>query len=90
MGILGAEVVTYFLGQVVVHDVFEIDLVEIVSPWVKDREALVLDSLGAILHDVVTDEVKLGFISRDWVRKIIFVDIFLIISNKGSDGLDAG
>ena len=89
LGILGAEVVTYLLSQVVIHDVFKIDLIKIVGPRVEDGEAFVLDSLSAVLHDIITDEGKLSFIGRNWVRKIIFVYIFLIISNKRSNGLDA-
>ena len=62
MGILSAEMLAHLRGEVVIHDIFEIDLVEIVGPWVKNREALVLDPLCAILHNVVPDELKVSLV----------------------------
>ena len=90
LGVLGAEVVADLLSKVVIHDVFEIDFVKIVGPWVEHREALVLDSLRSVLHDVVADELEVGLVGGDWVCEVVFVDILLRVSNEGSNGLDAG
>ena len=56
----------------------------------EDGEALVLDSLAAVLHDVVTNEGEVGLIGGDWVVQVVFVHLLLWVSNEGSDGLDAG
>ena len=48
--------------KIVVHDIFEIDLVKIVGPWMEDREAFVLDSLAAVLGDVVLDEGEVSLV----------------------------
>ena len=36
LSVLGAKFITNFLGKIVVHDVLEIDLVEIIGPWVQN------------------------------------------------------
>ena len=80
---------THLGGQIVVHDIFEINLIEVVSPRVQDGEALVLDALVPVLHDVLLDEIELSLIGGDGIGKVVLVDVLFGISNKGSDGLDA-
>lgn len=89
MSVLGAEVLADLGSEVIVHDVLEVDLVKIVSPWVQHGEALVLDALGAILEDVVADEGEVRFVSVNWVTKIILNHLFFDITDEGSDGPDA-
>ena len=86
---LGRQALAYLLGQIVVHDVFEVDFVEVVGPWVKHREALVLYALSAVLLDVFLQEFKLGLVSVDWVAEIILIDGLLRVTDEGADGLDA-
>ena len=80
----------HLLGQIVVHDVFKVDFVEVVGPWVQHREALVLYALSAVLLDVFLQELELGLIGVDRVAEIILVDGLLGVTDEGADGLDAG
>ena len=86
---LGRQALAYLLGQIVVHDVFEVDFVEVVGPWVEHREALVLYALSAVLLDVFLQEFKLGLVGVDWVAEIILIDGLLRVTDEGADGLDA-
>lgn len=36
LSVLSAKFVTNLLGKIVVHDILEIDLVEIIGPWVQN------------------------------------------------------
>lgn len=74
MRVLSPEIGANFWGQIVVHDVLEIDFVKIVSPGVEHREALVLDALVAVLLDVGLDEFKVGLIGVHRVAEIILVN----------------
>ena len=57
----------HFAGQVVVHDVLEVNFVEVVRPWVQNGEALVLYALLAVLLDVLFEELETRLIGRDRV-----------------------
>ena len=54
-------------GEVIVDDVFEVDLIEVVGPRVQHREALVLNALGAVLEDIVLKELEVRFVGADRV-----------------------
>ena len=90
LGVLGTKLSAHLCGQVVVHDVLEVDFVEIVSPWVQHGEALMLYALSTVLLDVFLEELKVGLIGVDGVAKIILIDGFLLVTDEGTDGLDAG
>jgi len=49
-------------GQIIIHDVFEVNLIEIIGPWVEHREAFMLDSLLAELRNIVFQEFKVCFV----------------------------
>jgi len=87
---LGLQILAHFSGQVVIHDVLEVDLVEVVSPWVQHGEALVLNFLRAVLLDVLLEELELGFVGVDGVAEVIVIDLLLVVTDERSDGLDAG
>ena len=89
MGARRLELAADLIGQVVVHDVLEVDLVEIVGPWVKHGEALILDALGAVLLDVFLEELEVSFISVDRVSKVIGIDRLLLVADERADCLDA-
>ena len=76
-------------GQIVVHDVFEVDFVKVVSPRMKHSEALVLDALSAVLLNVFFQELEVSLIGVNRVAQIISVDFFLLVANKRANGLDA-
>lgn len=76
-------------AQIVVHNIFKVDLVEIVGPWVEDGEALVLDFLVAVLHDVLLDELEVSFVGRDGVGQVILINVLLGVPNERSNSLDA-
>ena len=89
LGVLGAEELAHLSSQVVVHDVLEVNFVEIVGPWVQHGEALVLYALSAVLLDVFLEELEVGLVSVDGVTQVILVDGFLLVADEGADGLDA-
>ena len=90
LGVLSTEDGANFAGQIIVHDVLKVDLVEIVSPWVQHREALVLYALGTVLLNVLLKELELSLVGVDRVAKVILVDGFLLVADEGANGLDAG
>ena len=89
LGILGSQMLAHFAGQIVVHDVLEIDFVQIIGPWVQHGEALVLDALDTVLLDVLLEEFESRFISGDRVAEIILDDRLLRVTDERADGLDA-
>ena len=85
----GGQLLADLVVDVVVDDVLEVDLVEVVGPRVQHREALVLDVLGAVLLDVLLDEVELGFVRADRVREVVLVDDLAGVAHERVDRLDA-
>ena len=49
-------------GQIIVHNVLEVNLIEIVGPWMEHRETLMLNSLLAELCNIVFQELKVCFV----------------------------
>ena len=76
-------------GEIIIHYIFEVNLIEIVGPWVKDREALMLDALLSELRNIVFQEFKVCFVGRDWICKIILDDFFLGVADESTDSFDA-
>ena len=86
---MSSEVVTDFSSKIIVHDVLEVNFIEIVGPWMEHREALMLDTLAAELADIVPQELKVCLVGRDGVRKIVLDDFFLGVADETTDGFDA-
>jgi len=72
--VLSPEIGTNLRGKIVVHDVFEIDFVKIISPRVEHGKALMLYSLIAVLLDVCLNELKVGLVSVHRIAEVVFVD----------------
>ena len=89
MGVLSAQDGAHFAGQIVVHDILEVNFVEIVGPWVQHGEALVLYALSAVLLDVLLQELELCLVSVHGVTKIVLIDGFLLVTDERSDRLNA-
>jgi len=87
---LSVKSIADLLSQVVVDNVFEVNLVEIISPRVQNREALVLDSLRAVLFDVLSHKFEASLVSGDRVVKVVIIDLLVRVTDEGTDGLDAG
>jgi hypothetical protein len=85
LSVLNTEVCAYLFGQVIVHNILEVNFVEIVSPWVEHREAFVLNALLSVLRDVISDECEVGFISLNWVLEVILNKLFFVISDERSN-----
>ena len=68
--------------QVVVDNILDVDSIKIVSPWMKNLEALMLDVLFSVSLNILSEELKAALISLDWVAEIIFIDCFLVISQE--------
>jgi hypothetical protein len=85
----GAKSGVNLLGQAVVNDVFEVNVVKLVSPWMEHLEALMVHVLLSESLDVLLDEDKVGLVSFDRVAQVIFIDRLLVVSQEGSNGLDA-
>ena len=62
LGVLSLKAGAYLGGQVVVDNIFEVNFVEVVGPWVEHREALVLDALSTVLENVITDVGEVGLV----------------------------
>ena len=86
---LGLEGLADLVGEIIIHNVLEVDLVEIISPWVQHGEALVLDALLAVLLDVFLEELEVSLVSVDWVVEFVSVDWLLLVTNERANGLDA-
>ena len=71
---MSPEIGANLRGQIVVHDVFEIDFVKIVSPRVEYGKALMLDALVAVLLYVCLNELKVGLVSVHRVTEVVLVD----------------
>lgn len=84
------QVLAHFAGKIIVDNVLEVNLVKIICPGVEHGEALMLDALGAVLHDILLDKGEVGFVSAHGVGKIVFSDNLLGVANKRADSLDAG
>lgn len=87
--VLSLEIFANLAGQVVVHDVLEIDLVEVVGPGVQHGEALVLDALLTVLLDVLLDELEVRLIGVHGVAQVVVVDLLARVADKGANRLDA-
>ena len=90
LGVLAGEGLHDLVGEVVVHDVLEINLVEVVGPGVQHGEALVLYALVTELLDVLLQELEVGLVGLHGVGEVVLVDAFLRVADEGADGLDAG
>ena len=89
LGALSLEDGANFGGQVVVHDVLEVDLVQVISPWVQNGESLVLYALRTILHNVRLEELKVSLIGVDRVLEVFGDDRLLLVTNKRANSLNA-
>lgn len=89
LGALGLEMSANPLGQIIVHDVLEVDLVKIVGPGVEHGEALVLYALGAVLLDVLLKELEVSLIGVDWVAQVISIDWLLLVADERANRLNA-
>ena len=86
---MGSKLTADFIGEVVVQNVFEINIIEIVGPRVENLEALILDALRAEALDIFNNEIGFAFVNVSRVGNIILVDLLVGIADKLSNSLDA-
>ena len=55
----------------------------------KDLEALMLDLLLSVSLNILLEHRELSLVCLDWVAQIILVDVLLVVTKEGSNGLDA-
>lgn len=48
-----------------------------------------LDSLRAVLFDVLSNKFERGLISRNWVVEVIIIDLLVRVTDEGTNSLDA-
>lgn len=72
-----------------INNVFHIDLVEVVGPWMQHLEALILDVLLAVAQDVSLQEIERGLVGFDGVLKVVLIgiDVF-VLAQECSDRFD--
>lgn len=75
--------------QIVVYDVLEVNRLELISPWMEDSEALVLDVLVSEPLDVLTDKLIVSLIGLDGVDEFVGVHFLFLVLDKGRHGLEA-
>ena len=71
---------TNLLFKVVVDDIFHVDGVKVVGPWMEYLEAFVFDTLISVSIDIIPEMFKIGLVSLDWVTKIVLVDGLSVVS----------
>lgn len=76
--------------QVVVDNVLHVNCIEVVSPWMEDLEALVLDSLLSVSLNVVVEEGEGSLVSLDWVVQVVLGIVLLGVPQELTDSLYAG
>lgn len=81
---------THLISETVVQNVLEVNVVKIVSPWVKDLEALILYALFLETLDIFDDKLELAFIHMCGVGKIVFLNFLLRVTDELSNGLNTG
>jgi hypothetical protein len=86
---LSGKLTADLVAEIVVQNVFEIDIIEVISPRVEHLEALVLDALTAEACDIFNDEGRFAFVHGGGVSDVVLVNVFLGIADKLSDSLDA-
>ena len=67
LSVLSLQMLAHLLAQVVVHNVLEIDLIEIVGPGVEDGEAFVFNFLFAVLKNIIAQKFKICLVRQDGV-----------------------
>lgn len=75
--------------QIVVHNIFEIDVVKFIGPWMENLKAFVIHVLFSESIDVLLNELEISLICLDWVAEVILVDGLFVISQEGSNCFDA-
>ena len=78
-----------FAGEAIINDIFEIDRVKLISPWVQDLEALVIHILLPESLDILFDELEVSLVGFDGVRKIVLIDSLASVSQEAANSLDA-
>jgi hypothetical protein len=48
----------------------------------KNLEALMIHVLSSKSLDIFLDELEIGLVGLDWVREIIFIDVFLVVTKE--------
>jgi len=84
------ESLAYFSGQIVVNDVFEINVIKLVGPWMKNLETLVIHVLLSESKDIVFQKFEVGLISLAGIAQVVLGDFLGSVSQEGTNGLDAG
>jgi hypothetical protein len=49
-----------------------------------------VDALCPILQDVVTDKREFSLVGLNRIEQVVLDELFLVVSNKRADGLNAG
>ena len=88
--ILVIQAFKYLLIDIVIQDVLKVHLVQVVSPWVQYREALMLDALGSILLDILLDELEISLIGMNRVNEVILSDCLFRVADERINRFDAG
>ena len=75
--------------QIVIHNIFKIHKLKLVSPWMEDREALMLHLLLPEPHDVLLDEQEIGLVSLDGVPQVVLLNWLFRVSKVRGQYPDA-
>ena len=76
------QLVSYFLSQTIVYNIFEINRVQFIGPWMKNLETLMVHLLVPESGDVILDEAKVGLVSLYWIAQVILVDLLLVVTKE--------
>jgi hypothetical protein len=80
---------SYFSSEVIVHQVFEINTLEVISPRMEHLEARVVNLLIAESLNILCNKFAFSFINRTRVIEIILINLFPGIADKLTNSFDA-
>lgn len=75
--------------EVRIDDILHIQFIKIVSPWMKNLKALILDTLVSISFNVGLEETKGGLVRFDGAFEVVFSDVFGLMFQECSNSLNA-
>jgi len=79
---IGAKSSVDVLGKRVVDDVFEVNIIKLISPWMENLEAFMVHVLLSKSLNIFLDEDEISLICLDWIAEIVLINSLLVVSQE--------
>jgi len=79
---VGAKSCVDVLGKRVVDDVFEVNIIKLISPWMENLEAFMVHVLLSKSLNIFLDEDEISLICLDWIAEIVLINSLLVVSQE--------